>query len=187
MNLKWMCCLLLASLLSGCAAENRELARAMEFREKLLAAQGCTFQVEVTADYGDSLQSFSMDCRGDEQGTVAFTLTAPERIGGIQGEIDNGGGNILYDGEALSFPLLTDDLLTPASAPWIFLKTLRSGYLTSACQEEDRLHLCIDDSYEEDALFLDIWLNEEDQPERADILHDGHRILSLEVENFVFS
>ena len=72
-------------------------------------------------------------------------------------------------------------------APWIFLKTLRSGYLTSACREENRLHITVDDSYAEDALTLDIWLEDGKVPLRADILYAGKRILSLDVENFVLS
>ena len=70
------------------------------------------------------------------------------------------------------------------SAPWIFLKTLRGGYLTSAGMEEELLRLTVDDSYEDDALQLDIWLDRRDVPLRGDILYDGKRILTLSVENF---
>lgn len=38
------------------------------------------------------------------------------------------------------------------------MKTLRSGYITSAGMDGGRLRLTIDDSYEDDALHLDIWL-----------------------------
>ena len=92
----------------------------------------------------------------------------------------------MRDETALCFPLLTDGQLSPASAPWIFLKTLRSGYLTSACMEDEMLRLTMDDTYEENALHLDIWLDGERIPVRADILYDGRRILSVEVEDFVF-
>ena len=45
----------------------------------------------------------------------------------------------------------------------------------------------MDDSYAEDALKLDVWVNGEDAPVHGDILYDGKRILSLDVGNFVFS
>lgn len=173
--------------LGGCDAENRELHTAMEFRDMLLAAESCSFSTGITADYGDSLQHFSMSCEGDSSGNLSFQITAPDSIAGIQGEITDGGGRIIFEDEAVFFPLMTDDLLVPASAPWIFLKTLRSGYLTSACMEDELLHITVDDSYDDDALTLDIWFNGNNQPVRSDILHDGKRILSLEVENFVFS
>ena len=80
--------------------------------------------------------------------------------------------------------MLTQEQISPVSAPWIFLRTLRGGYLTSAGEEEGLLRVTIDDTYEEAALQLDIWLNGETMPVRAEILYDGVRILSLEVEKF---
>ena len=59
--------------------------------------------------------------------------------------------------------------------------------MTSAGMEGDWLRLTIDDSYEDDALHLDIWLSDDNMPARAEILHDGSRILSLQIENFVIS
>lgn len=181
----WLLGLIL--FLTGCSPENRELSSAMQLRDKLLSAESCSFQAEVTADYGDSMHTFSMDCQGDAAGTLQFEITQPQTIAGIKGSISDAGGNITFEDKALHFPLLTDDLLVPASAPWIFLKTLRSGYITSACREEELIHITVDDSYAEDALTLDIWLNEESCPVQGDILHDGKRILSLKVENFVIS
>ena len=158
----------------------------MTFRSELLAAEGCRFLAVVTADYGDELYTFSMECEGDKAGDLAFSLSEPEALSGIAGTISDSGGRITFEDTALCFPLLTDDQLSPASAPWILLKTLRSGYLTSAGLEEDSLRLTMDDTYEEDALHLDIWMGEDRMPVRADILYDGRRILSLEVEGFSF-
>lgn len=183
--MKRVCWLLLfAILLTGCTQENRELASAMQLRERILASQECSFQADVTADYGDSLCTFSMDCRTDSTGTVQFAITSPQTIEGIRGTISDAGGNITFDDQAVYFPLLTDDLLVPASAPWIFMKTLRGGYMSAVSEEEDMLHLTVNDSYADDALTLDIWLNADQIPVRADILHQGIRILSLEIENF---
>lgn len=50
--------------------------------------------------------------------------------------------------------------------------------------EEKLLHLDIDDSYEEDALHLDIWLDQTDAPVRGEINYDGRRIVTMEVSNF---
>ena len=170
--------------LSGCSSENKPLTDALGFREMLLSSNGCHFTAHVTADYGDSLTQFSMDCETDPSGELEFEILQPESIAGIRGTISDQGGSILYEDQSLYFPLLTDDLLTPASSPWIFIRTLRSGCITSACTEETMLHMTVDDGYAEDALTLDIWL-EEDRPVRAEILHGGKRILTVAVENFV--
>jgi len=156
----------------------------MELRSKLLRASGSAFEVDISADYGDKLYLFSMTCEANAQGDVRFTVTQPETIAGITGTIANGTGALTFDDTALHFDLLTDEQLSPVSAPWILLKTLRSGYLTSSGMDGDGVRLTIDDSYEEDALQLDIWLNEEDIPQRAEVLYDGRNILSLAVKNF---
>lgn len=179
--------LLLVFLLSGCSGASKEIERGMALRSRLLKAATCSFDTQITADYGDKTYQFSMACQGDDQGNLTFTVTAPETIAGITGKVTNQGGALTFDDVALQFDLMADDQVTPVSAPWILLKTLRSGYLTAAGTEEDQLHLTIDDSYEDDALTLDIWLDGEDVPIRAEILYDGRRILSLTVVNFQVS
>lgn len=170
-------------LLTGCTGARSEVERGMALRTKLLTAQ-CSFSADVKADYGDKLYTFSMDCQGNEKGELAFTVTQPETISGITGIITRENGRLTFDDKALAIPLLADDQLTPVSAPWIFLKTLRSGYLTSAGMDGERLRLSIDDSYREDALHLDIWLDGEDIPERCEIRYHERKILSLDVKDF---
>lgn len=176
--------LFLVVFLTGCSGESKEIERGMALRARLLQASSCTFDAEITADYGDKIHTFSMACQTDEKGKLTFCVTAPETISGITGKLDEEGGKLTFDDVALHFDLLAEGLLSPVSAPWIFMKTLRSGYLTSAGMEEGQLRLSIDDSFEEDALHLDIWLDEQDIPVDADILYDGRRILSLKVRNF---
>lgn len=171
-------------LLSGCSNAKKQIDRALGLRTRLLQGEGCSFTAGITADYGDQLYSFTLECRGDSLGNLAFTVTEPESIAGITGSITQEGGRLTFDDTALEFPLMADDQLTPVSAPWLLLKTLRGGYLTGAGQEGELLRLAVDDSYEEDALHLDIWLNESDMPVRADILYDGRRILSLTIVDF---
>lgn len=173
--------------LTGCSGTPKEIERGMALRSAILQGTSCSFDAEIIADYGDKVHSFSMACQGNDKGDLKFTVTAPESIAGITGNITQEGGKLTFDDTALQFDLLTDDQLSPVSAPWILLKTLRGGYLTSACMEEDQLRLTIDDSYVDDALQLDIWLNSEDIPVQADILYDGRRILSLNVANFTIS
>ena len=115
---------------------------------------------------------------------MQFTVLQPESIAGITGNISSGEGKLTFDDVALQFPLLADGQITPISGPWILMKTLLGGYLTAVSEEEDLLHLTINDSYEEDALQMEIWLNEENAPVCAEILYDGRRIVTMNVENF---
>ncbi|MGM9549802.1 MAG: hypothetical protein ACI3V5_08145 [Faecousia sp.] len=170
--------------LTGCSGTSKEMERGLALRSELLKASECRFSCEITADYGDKVYAFSMDCQGDPQGSLTFAVTSPETIAGITGGVSESGGKLTFDDTALQFDLMADDQITPVSAPWIFLKTLRSGYITSAGMDGERLRLSIDDSYEDDALQLDIWLSGENRPENAEILWGGRRILSLRVSNF---
>ena len=162
--------LLILLLLSGCANARDQIDRALGLRSRLLQGEGCSFTAGITADYGDQLHTFTLECRGDRQGNLAFTVTEPETIAGITGIISGDGGKLTFDDTALDFPLLADGQVTPVSAPWLLLMTLRGGYLTGAGEEGELLRLAVDDSYEEDALHLDIWLDGEDRPVQADIL-----------------
>lgn len=176
--------LLILLVLTGCAGAASGIERGMALRSRLLQADGCSFDAEVTADYGDKLYMFSLTCEADASGTIAFTVTEPESIAGITGTVGKEGGRLTFEDTALQFDLMADDQISPVSAPWVFLKTLRSGYLTSACEEDGFLRLTVDDSYEDDALQLDIWLEDGDIPIRAEMLYDDRRIVSMDVKSF---
>lgn len=177
---------ILLVFLSGCSGGNDALDRAMALRSRLVSSDGYSFDTEVTADYGDKLYTFSLSCQADSAGNIAFTVISPESIAGITGKVSEQGGQLTFDDTALAFELLADGQFSPVSAPWVLVHTLHSGYLTSCAQTEDGLLLCIDDSYEEDALNLSIYLGQEDLPTAAEISWQGRRILSLTVKNFAF-
>ena len=171
-------------ILTGCTGKRAEMDRIMTLRAKLLGSEGCTFTAQITADYGDTLHEFTLFCEGNNDGDLGFRVETPDTISGITGRFLGNEGFLTFDDVALSFPLLADDQITPVSGPWILLKTMLGGYLTACTMEEDLLHLTIHDSYEEDALQMEIWLNPEDQPIQAEIIYDGRRIVTMKIENF---
>lgn len=176
--------LLAVCLLAGCAGQNRDLERGIKLRTQLLGSNSCSFDADITADYGDKVYTFSLQCQADGNGNVHFTVTKPDSIAGIQGTVDGEDGALTFDDVALHFPLLADNQVTPVSAPWLLVKTLRSGYITSAGAGKEYLRLSIDDSYADDALHLDIWLDNSNTPVKAEILFRERKILSLDVKNF---
>lgn len=173
-------------LLTGCSKSENALDRAILLRNKLLQSNGCTFDAIVTADYGEKLYSFSMSCQSDSTGNLTFTVIAPSSLSGITGKITEEGGKLTFADQALAFEMLADGQITPVSAPWLFLKTLRSGYLNAQGIDGNYTKLSIDDSYRDDALHLDVWLNQDQVPIRGEILWQGRRIISIEVDAFKF-
>ena len=156
----------------------------LSLRSSILSATGCTFDATVTADYGNQTYTFAMGCEFDAHGNLTFTVRLPQTIAGISGTVGTEGGALRFDDTALSFPLLADEQLSPVSAPWVFMKTLRSGFITSAGKDGELLRLIIDETYEEKTVTAHVWLDENTIPVQADLYWDGRRILILEVINF---
>lgn len=184
--MKRLCCIMVfLLLLCGCAAKEQDMERVMALRAKLLASPEVSFDAVVTADYGAHTYTFKLRCKTASTGELTFEVLEPESIAGITGKASVNGGKLTFDDKALSFGPLADGSVAPVSGPWIIMNTLRSGYLTSCGEENGSLRVSIDDSYADDALHLDIWMDEKDLPARGDVLWQGRRILSIEIENFV--
>lgn len=179
--------LALVLCLTGCGGKNTELERGLSLRAAVLKAASCSFVCQITADYGDKIYSFTMDCTADTDGDVDFTVTAPETIGGITGTLSGEGGELTFGDTALYFDVLAEGLLSPVSGPWVLIKALRSGCLTSAGLDGECLRLSIDDSYADNGLHLDIWCDGEDLPAKAEIRWEERTILSMSVINFTIS
>lgn len=176
--------LLSAWILCGCSGANPELERALTLRQQLLRSSGCSFETEITADYEDKLFTFSMLCSCDPQGDITFTVTAPQSLSGITGKISESGGALTFEDKAICFPIIAEGKISPVSTPWLILKAMKGGYLKAAGKEAGLLRLTVDESYDEDALQLDIWVDENNAPVSVDILLDGSRILSASVNKF---
>lgn len=170
--------------LCGCSGTSSELNRALKLRESILKADECTFSATITADYGDKFYIFKMDCKSDADGNIAFTVTEPESISGISGSLTETQGNLTFDDQVLVFQTLADGQVSPVSAPWLLIHTLRSGYIRSCGKDGQGVMIQIDDSYSEDALRLHIWTEQDDKPVRGEIFWQGRRIVTVDVENF---
>ena len=171
-------------LVGGCKGSDDGLSKALQLRSQLLDSNGCSFRSIVTADYGDKTYTFSMQCQADRVGKLSFSVIEPDSISGITGFISGDGGKLTFDDKALTFPLIADGEVSPVSAPWLLVKTLLGGYISSCSYDGEYYLISIDDSYEEDALQLDIWLNNENVPVASDILWQGRRVLSIQIEEF---
>ncbi len=176
-------CLLCFLMLCGCG-DTSQTDSALSLREKVLKSNGCTFDCRIVADYSEKLFTFAMSCSFDSSGNMSFTVSEPESISGITGRIDQEGGKLTFDEQALVFSMLADGYITPVSAPWVFMKSLRGGYINACGKEENGYRITIHDSYEENALQLDIWTDLNNTPVHGEILWLGRRILSIDVSNF---
>ena len=159
--------------------------RAMALRQRLFQS-GCSFEAAITADYGATQHSFRLQCQADSEGNLEFYVLEPQTITGITGTIAGGEGKLTFESKAVAFELLAQGQLSPISAPWLLLKALRGGYLSSCGTEDGMYHLSIDDSYSRDAMRMEIWFDQQDRIQCCQIYWQGRMLLEMNVEKFVF-
>ena len=177
---------LLCMLLPGCSGRGESLDPALALRSRLLSADAYSFDTRITADYGDKVYTFDMNCQVDNTGQVTFSVTAPQTIAGITGTVSAQGGKLTFDDTALAFELLADGQFSPVSAPWVLVHTLHHGYITSVADADSGYMVMINDRYDEDVLNLSVWLDHNGLPAGAEIFWRDRRVLSLTVKNFSF-
>lgn len=172
-------------LLCGCSAGEQAQAEAMELRSRALAAKSVTFEAEITADYIEHVEEFTLECAFDADGVLSFTVAEPQEIAGITGRVSGTEGALTFEDRILAFPLMADERLSPVSAPWIVMKALRSGCVIACVREGELLHMTVDDSYADDALTVDLW-SDGDAIVAAEISWRGRRAVAMEIENCIF-
>lgn len=179
-------CSLLALFLSGCNQKEGGVGQALKLRNRIISAQSCTFSCCITADYSDNVYFFSMNCEFNENGDMVFSVTGPESIAGICGEMNSVQGHLTFDEHALAFPQIADGYISPVTAPWLFMNALRGGYITACTDNEKDLYIVIDDVYEAETLNLQIWTDADFSKAECEFFWKGKRILSVELGNISF-
>ena len=175
--------LFLALVFTGCAAQDEAADRFLTLRQTMQSANQCTFRTAVTSDYGDYLHSFVLDCAYDGE-LLTFTVVAPDSIAGITGQFRGEKGALTFDGKILALESLADGQIPPVSAPWILLRSLIGGYLEATSEISEGIILHLRETYADDSVKVQVQLNDNGHPWKAEIIWQGRRILTMDVENF---
>ena len=170
--------------LSGCSSGQEPIDVAHKLRSDILHSSSCLFNAHITADYGDELYEFDMQCEFDQLGNLMFSIKKPDSIAGITGRVDAKEGAFTFDDQVLAFKKITDGQLTPVTAPWVLMQAVRGGYISACGKDKDGYHIQLDESYEENPLTLDLWINHNMEISRGELLWDGRRILSIDVTDY---
>ncbi len=177
--------ILLLSLLTGCKGEESLLAQAIAFRGELISRGGCSFSAKITADYGEEVQQFSLQCEADENGQVYFCVAEPETLEGISGIMEGKNGLITYDGLQLAFPLLAYDQVSPVSATAFTVDCWLKEYILSAGMSDGIYRVSYEKKIHGNELLIDTYF-EKDIPISAELCYNGYRIIKIEIRNFLF-
>ena len=181
-----ICAVLMVLVLCGCSQSDKDIEPALELRRRLHDSEGCSFEAEITADYGDSIYSFVMQCQVNENGNMRFAVREPKSISGITGNIRNEKGELTFDDKVLAFETIADDYITPVVSPWVMIRGISGGYITSCGEDAEYIRLSINDSYAEDALAMDLWLNDDGLPIFCEIYYKERRCMTIRVTEFTY-
>ena len=173
---------LLMVFLVGCAGPDPAMDAALDLRSRCLSSPQVEFWVQIYADYISQVEEFTLDCAQNGE-TLSFRVAAPEDIGGICGTVRGSEGSVRFDDAMLAFPLMADGRLSPLSGPWVVMKAIRTGNILAAGREGELIHLVIDDSYEENALTVDLWLDG-GAVSQAEVAWEGRRCLAMTFDGF---
>jgi outer membrane lipoprotein-sorting protein len=163
-------------LLAGCGKQEAKLKAGLEsFRQSITDAQSITAQTELTADWGESTQSYTLDMTCTP-GAMRLEILAPELIAGIKATVTDDGAQVEYDGVMLSVPPVSEDGLTPVSALPAVLKAARDGYSEQTWWEDGYIAARF---YVSENSSATVWINPETLALKwAEISTDGRTVIS---------
>ena len=181
---RWIAILMIAGLLflCGCAREGETLQPALKFRKSLLEAGACSYVADVTADYGDYVYEFTLDCEFDgDKGSIK--VLAPECVAGVTADFSGTDCTAAFDGAVLDFGTLADGRVAPLSVPWLLGTAWERDYISLCSRENECDRITILKGYQEEELTVDTWL-QDGVPAFAEILYQGRSVLRLKIRNF---
>ena len=177
---------LLCLLLTGCGASPKEQAqKALDFRTALMEAGGCGFTAQVTADYGDYVYQFTMDCEADREQTKLH-VTAPEELAGIGLTVEENGKKIQFDDMELDFGELGHGLVPPVTAPWLLTQCWVGEYIAFTGADDDLSRVTYLRGYDDEELTVDTWFDSQNVPVYAEVALDDVRCLTIRMTDFHF-
>lgn len=171
--------------LTGCKGGESLLARGVTFRNQLISAGGCSFRALITADYGQEVQTFTLDCDADGEGMVSFCVVEPETIRDITGMVRGDEGTVTYDGLQLAFPLMVYDQISPVSAPALTVSCWLREFILSAGAFNQEYRVTYEKKIQEKVLLIDTYF-EKDIPISAELCYNGYRIIHIQFTDFLF-
>ena len=169
--------LMISLLLAGCSGTSGDTGKLADFRERVGEVPTIAAVAEITADFWDSVQKYTLSYTRDERGS-RIEILEPELLRGVAASIAEGGSRLEYDGLILDVGELNADRLTPVSALPAIVGSILNGHIEAAWREEDgeEAWLCFELVVTDKATQY-LWLYESGLiPARAE-LHSGGRVV----------
>lgn len=165
-------------LLTGCTGKAE--ASFLKFREALTKAETVDLTAEIRAEYEDKTASFTVSCRRNADGTTVEILE-PELIKGIKAHTDGESLHLEYDGAILDLGKLNDRDMSPMTAMPLLLRSLREAHMELAWEEGGLTAVRL---VPEDDTAITLWINENGEPENAEISYREQTLVFIGITNW---
>lgn len=190
----WTLTITLCLALTACSpAEKGAQAEqlALLIRGEYLSMAACDAQVEVTADYGSRVFSYSLDVAYRREGETVLTVTAPEEIAGVTARLWEDSSVLEYDGAQVETGPVTEEGLSPMAAVPLLLEQAGEGFIAQCGLETlesgEVLRVVCRDPEGQPGVGLEytLWF----QPEthalvRGEVSQDGYTVLTCTFTGF---
>lgn len=171
--------ILLCIFCTACSKE--DISPAIDFRAELVQ-KGCSFTADVEADFGLTVQNFTLQCQTQEE-TLRFEVLAPESLSGITATVSNGGGTVTYDGMAMDFGLLANGNVIPAAAPAIIADCWKNAYISAVGADGEYYTATYERDHDQKKLVVQTWF-EKGLPISAEICYNQMRVIKITFRDF---
>lgn len=106
--------------LAACGGEagtgNNTDELALDIRADYLSMSGCTARMDVTADYGERVYTYTLDLSYQKDGDTTLAVVAPEEVAGVTARAEREETFLEFDGVSLETGPLDDTGSSPLSA-----------------------------------------------------------------------
>ena len=168
-----------ALLLSGCG-KNAAADRFAPFSEALCGRADLSFTADVRAEYSDRSALFMLEYADEGEGCRVMVL-APEGIRGVTAHLNGAEAALGYDSILLDAGSLDRYGLSPTTALPRLVEALRQGHLETAWAEDG---LTVWELRPDDTLSIQVWLDENLTPKRAELISEGRVAVYCEITNW---
>lgn len=182
---KSLCFLLAVLLLSfgGCRSEDQILSDALKFRTDLIREGACRFQGEITANFGETEDHFTVDCKVTSDGAAELTVVEPECIRGICATVTEGGGRLSFEGLAMEFGLLAQERFSPVALPALVVESWSKAYISAAGYEGECYRVTYENGYDSDTIKIDTWY-EKKLPFYVEVCYNNIQVIKMNITAF---
>lgn len=183
--------LLAAVLLCGCTGEQEDNDLTLQLQKAFLSRAGCAGTMEITADYGQRVYSYTVTFSEETGKGLSMVLTAPEEVAGITATLEEGQTFLQFDGVCLQTGPLNADGLSPLDALPACLAAMESGFVAETGREQlgetEALRLCFRDPERPAGQGLEtvLWFDRAQKTLlRGELRSDGTMVVRCEFSDF---